>query len=557
MGGVYWLEHLLLPQMKGNLGFWTRVSYAVNGSVCGAVLGGGFMRRGLVLLILLTLVSVSGTQQNQIATGYVYHDRNGNGQRDPGEEGLPNVRVSNQRVITVTDKLGRWTLPHDEDTIFFVIKPRGWTTRFNEHRLPQFYYIHKPAGSPPVKYGGVPPTGPLPQSVDFGLRPQREPNRFRAVFFGDPQPRDQREIDYITHDVIEGLIGVDASFGVTLGDVMFDDLSLFESLNSRIALIGIPWYNVLGNHDINFDAESDRYSDETWERVYGPSYYSFDYGPTHFIVLDDVVWTGRTATDRGRYKGGLGKQQMDWIKADLARVPKDQLVVLLMHIPLVEVEDRQELYRLIEKRPYALSVSAHTHYQEHKFIGKEDGWQGAEPHHHVINVTVSGSWWSGRPDERGIPHTTMRDGAPNGYSIFNFDGNRYSIEFFPARRPADYQMNIYSPEAVAKNLLMDTAVQVNFFTGNERSRLEMKVGNRRWREMTKVDKPDPEYAEAFEMDSKLAAPYRTLPKPINSPHLWEAQLPADLPPGTHQIDIRARDMFGKLYTASRVFRVTE
>ena len=37
-------------------------------------------------------------------------------------------------------------------------------------------------------------------------------NKFRALLFGDPQPRDQKEIDYISHDVIEELIGFDASF---------------------------------------------------------------------------------------------------------------------------------------------------------------------------------------------------------------------------------------------------------------------------------------------------------------------------------------------------------
>ena len=510
-----------------------------------------------MITALFALVSLSGTQQAGVATGYVFHDKNANGRRDPGEPGIGNIRVSNQKVVTRTDASGRWSLPHDEDSIFFVVKPRGWMTPLNGHMLPQFCYIHKPAGSPPVKFGGVPPTGPLPSSIDFALRPQREPNRFRAVFFGDPQPRDQREIDYITHDVIEDLIGIDAAFGVTLGDVMYDDLSLFESLNSRIALIGIPWYNVLGNHDINYDATSDRYSDETWERVYGPNYYSFDYGPTHFIVLDDVQWSGRTESDRGRYTAGLGRQQMEWIKNDLAQIPKDQLVVLLMHIPLVEVADRQELYRLIEKRPYALSVSAHTHYQEHKFITGEDGWRGAQPHHHVINVTVCGSWWSGRPDELGIPHTTMRDGAPNGYSIFNFDGRKYDIEFRPARRLANHQMNIYSPEAVPQVEITKTAIQANVFAGNERTRVEMRVGNRGWRAMAKVLKPDPVYAEAYEMDTKLAAPYRSLPKPIDSPHLWEGSLPGDLKPGTHEIQVRARDMFGRVHTSSRILRVTE
>ena len=36
-----------------------------------------------------------------------------------------------------------------------------------------------------------------------------------------------------------------------------------------------------------------------------------------------------------------------------------------------------------------MSVSGHQHYQQHLYLGKEDGWEGDKPHHHVINVTAS------------------------------------------------------------------------------------------------------------------------------------------------------------------------
>ena len=55
-------------------------------------------------------------------------------------------------------------------------------------------------------------------------------------------------------DVIEPLVAenkaIGATFGVTLGDVVFDDLSVFEPMNRAVALLDIPWYNVIGNHDI-------------------------------------------------------------------------------------------------------------------------------------------------------------------------------------------------------------------------------------------------------------------------------------------------------------------
>ena len=284
-----------------------------------------------------------------MASGTVFNDANGNGQREPDEKGLAGVGVSNGEAIVETDADGRWQLPVTDDTILFVLKPSGWMTPLNAHKLPPFHYIHKPKGSPPSRFPGSKPTGPLPKSIDFPLRKQVEPDQFRAVFFGDPQPTSQTQIDYIANDVVAELVGTDAKFGVTLGDIMNDNLSLFSSLNRTVALIGIPWYNVIGNHDLNFEAKLDEHSDETFERIYGPAYYSYDYGKVHFIVLDNVDWYHDEARKRSAYRGAFGKRQLAFVKASLARVPKDRLVMLMMHI-LTGTGDRQTLYRLIEKR---------------------------------------------------------------------------------------------------------------------------------------------------------------------------------------------------------------
>ncbi|HBL42895.1 calcineurin-like phosphoesterase family protein [Gimesia sp.] len=506
----------------------------------------------------------SKPEVQQTATGYVFQDTNRNRKRDPGEQGLGCVRVSNGREVVCTDQAGKYELPVNDDTILFVIKPQGWRTPLSKNLTPEFYYIHKPAGSPQSKYPGVKPTGPLPASVDFPLYPQKEPAQFRAIFFGDPQPRDQKEIDYIAHDVIEELVGTDASFGVTLGDILFDDLSLFESQARGIALLGIPWYNVIGNHDINYDAPNDKLSDETFERAFGPAYYSFDYGQVHFIVLDDINWivpeenkTKKEMEKKGHYEGGLGKEQIEFVKNDLQQIPDDQLVVLMMHIPLVGVEDRQDLYRLIEKRPFCMSISGHTHHHEHRFITKEDGWRGPKPHHHIINVTVSGSWWSGSPDERGIPHTMMADGAPNGYSIITFDGTEYDLDFRAAGRAASYQMNILAPEEVTADQTAETEIFANIFNGSERSKVEMLIGESgSWTAMEQIDEIDPSFNKLSEAENAVEGKkYRDLPKAKKSSHLWRTKLPAGLKPGTHLIRIRTVEMDGDKHQSGRVIRI--
>jgi hypothetical protein len=517
-----------------------------------------------IVSMIVVAAIVSGDQSpkpraetTKVATGIVFDDANNNLLFDEGEKPLPGVRVSNGRDIVRTGDDGRYRLTVSDDTIVFVIKPRNWRTPLDENKLPQFYYNHKPKGSPKLKYPGVSPTGALPKSVDFPMYAQQEPEVFRAILFGDPQPRNQKEIDYIAHDVIEELVGTDASFGVTLGDIMFDDLSLFPSLSRSIALLGIPWYNVIGNHDINTDATHDRFSDETFERAFGPSYYSFDYGQVHFLVLDDVEWTVSEKSGKGGYRGGLGERQMEFIRNDLAMIPEEQVVVLLMHIPLVDVRDRHELYRLIEQRPFCLSVSGHTHHHEHRFITNKDGWKGPKPHHHIINVTVSGSWWSGAPDERGIPHTMMADGAPNGYSIITFDGSKYHLDYKVAGRPSSYQMSIFAPEQVTATDAETTDVFVNVFNGSEKSKVEMKLGKQgTWQTMQRQVKSDPALVRLYEYEKAIKdKPWRGMSKPKPSTHLWHANLPSNPSAGTHFITIRETDMFGRTHVGRRIIRV--
>jgi hypothetical protein len=504
------------------------------------------------------LVQADDTAAEQKARGVVYLDENDNQKLDEGELRLPGVRVSNGRKIVRTDANGQYEIAVDNDDIVFVIKPRGYRTPLSADRLPRFYYIHKPDGSPKSRYPGVAPTGPLPESIDFPLYAQEEPALFRAILFGDPQPRNQQEVDFVAHDVVEELVGADASFGVTLGDIAFDNLETFESLNQAIALVGIPWYNVIGNHDINYDATHDRHSDETFERLYGPPYYSFDYGQVHFIVLDDIEWYFPKEGSEGEYRGGLGPEQMEFIKNDLAAIPHEQMVVLMMHIPLVGVHDRLELYRLIEKRPFCISISGHTHHHEHRYIKHEDGWLGPEPHHHIINVTVCGSWWSGAPDERGVPHATMADGAPNGYSIITFDGKKYRLDFKAAGRPADYQMEIHAPEEVAADRSGETMVYVNVFNGSERSKVELSWDGATWTPMQHTREIDPKYQAVFDAEAAVLAAakkFRQLPEPKESSHLWKAPLPSQATAGTHVLRVRATDANGDVHQDQRVIRV--
>ena len=144
-------------------------------------------------------------------------------------------------------------LPGHDEAIYFVVKPRGYRTSLSENNLPLFYYIHKTTPVLPLEGPTLQPTGPLPESIDFGLVPQEEPDRFEALVLGDPQPRDVQEVDYLAHDVLEEMVGTEAAFAIVLGDISFDNKETYLPYNQATGRVGIPFYNVHGNHDGNYD----------------------------------------------------------------------------------------------------------------------------------------------------------------------------------------------------------------------------------------------------------------------------------------------------------------
>ncbi|MDQ6703828.1 MAG: Cna protein B-type domain containing protein, partial [Pseudomonadota bacterium] len=252
--------------------------------------------------------------------GVVFETRTGAGQRQADERGLAGVLVSNGREVVRTEPDGSYTLPIEDGMAVFVVKPTGYAVPLDATtRLPRFSFVHQPHGTPAgldLLYPGLPPTGPLPASVDFGLFKTEEPKRFDVVLFADPQPESHAEIDFIRDDVVNGLIGVEAAFGITAGDIMFDDLSLYGRYNRIIGQIGLPWWNIGGNHDLNFEAPDSRHSRETFKRVFGANYYAFEYGDALFLMLDNVEYHGADPAmprREGKYRGFFGERQLAFV----------------------------------------------------------------------------------------------------------------------------------------------------------------------------------------------------------------------------------------------------
>lgn len=520
-----------------------------------------------LFLAAFILFSTAHLSAQKIAEGYVYEDLNGNGKKDRKEKGIASVPVSNGTDVVLTDAQGKYNLPVGDDNIIFVIKPTGYKLPLNEFNFPKSYYIHKPKGSPSSYYAGVAPTGDLPKSIDFGLVKYDEPQNFTSFIFGDSQTYSEQEVEYFTKGIVqEAKNRKGVTFGITLGDLVGDALNLHPSYQKAIQQMELPWYNVIGNHDMNYDAKEDVLSDETFEANFGPANYAFNYGKAHFIVLDDVLYPNPN-TGKG-YLGGFREDQFSFLENDLKHVNNDQLIVIAMHIPLLDKEDpdafrktdRERLYNLLKNYPNVLVLSAHTHIQYQNLIGKEDGADRQKPIHEYNVGTTCGDWYSGELNENGVPISTMRDGTPKGYAFLNVDGNQYTLDYKVAGYPETYQLSIYNPKVVPyKGRWVTSSIYANFFMGSDNDTVEYRVDDGKWTKMVKIDDYDPayyRYMQDWDFDDNV----KEVRRPSNaqkSRHLWQARIPSNLPVGNHQIEVRATDMFGRTFTQTSSYQIKE
>ena len=517
------------------------------------------------LLVTASLAyCLTATAQTNVS-GYVYIDHNNNSKYDKKETGLAGVAVSNGKDVSLTDENGHYQLAVGNDNIIFVVKPSGYRFKNNKYNLPEFYTIHKPQGSPQsLKHKGVDATNPLPKELNFPLYKQDEPTNFSVLVFGDPQPYNGEELSYFAKSIVDDVkLTSEVKFGISLGDIVGDDLSLHTPYKEIMTRLNLPWYNVMGNHDMNYEATTDSLSDETFEKNFGPNNFSWNYGNVHFIILDNILYPD--PRDGKGYWGGLRPDQMEFIKNDLARVDKNKLIVVSFHIPFsneggdaIRLEDRQAFFDLLKEFDNCLLLSAHTHFQKQIYYKNADGWKGKKAALHEYNVgTTSGDWYSGELNAAGIPDGTMRDGTPRGYAFLKISNNNYDLRYKVAGKDSSYQIQIYAPQIVGHNSRGGSPFYANFFMGSEGDKVQYKIDNGKWSDMKYEPTFDSSYLKLVTKwdDTKTLLQGRRPSAPVASEHVWSAAVNKKLSPGTHTIYVKAQDRYGNIYQQTQTYTI--
>ena len=524
----------------------------------------------IIFLFLVVAIFIPMHAQGNQAKGMVYLDANENGLHDPGEKGIEGVKVSNGVDVVKTNSQGHYEIELPTESILFISKPANYRVPLNEVQLPQFYYCHYPNGTPGVaawKWPVIKPTGPLPKTINFALLKEgAAPDAFKAMGFADPQTTTDEELDMMRKDIIDALFGnpYAAKFGLVAGDIVNDNLGLYERHNRLMSQIGIPMWNVPGNHDLNQESPNYEYATQTFKSVFGPDYYSFDYGQVHFLALNNVGFKGK---DKG-YEGHIDAQQMTWIENDLKDVSADKLIMVITHIPLLtNAENRTfpskintinfgKLLSVLGRFQYVYAIAGHDTSNSWKVeINHTHGWHGYPFIAHTLAEARGSGWGAGPRDERGVRPATMQDGNPNGYYVFYFDGHQVKPQFIAAGGdPTDRLRIVLDPplfhaDSIAQlhPLGLDRGVQVdsmfvvaNFFDGGARDKVTISLDGNPFKPMEYTERTDPYYVREYH---KYHGTSDAFPPPVISSHLWQFPLPS-LNPGLHVATVRARDEFG-------------
>jgi hypothetical protein len=493
------------------------------------------------------LCSFNAIAMPPVIEGIVFDDRNGNGVFDKSESGIPDVAVSDGQTIARTDAKGHWLLYPSEATMVFLIKPDGWNVPTSEIGLPDFWVdVHSERANRGIQFA-------LRKKADKSKYSESSRNKIDLLVFGDPQPKNTQDVAYYEKDIVEPLIGqAKADMGISLGDIVHGNLSLYPAMNKVTKRLNTPWLHVSGNHDRDYGAASDVQSLGTFSHYYGPDTFAWEESGVSILVFDDVIHEPNSGTP-AKYVGGLRESQFQFLQTYLSRLPKNRRIILAMHIPVFDAdassdidtfrdEDRQHLFSLLSDFDKVLLLTAHTHKQRHFFHDAKNGWKGKMPLHEFNVGAACGAFWSGVKDADGIPDTTMQDGTPNGYARLSWSETTVpKLSWQVARASAENQMRLFAPKALRYKSYPGFAVYANVFMGMTGTPVEYRIDNADWKPMSRVENLDPSVLELNVLDARSdqLRGYDFTPEAQPSTHLWRGSLPTDLTIGSHIIEVRA------------------
>lgn len=490
---------------------------------------------------------------------------------------LAGVAVSDGVDVVVTDAAGEYRLNSSKELGYvFVSTPGGYGVATDGNR-PQFFRRLSSLKTNEV------------ETADFELR--KEDNEKHAVFtLADAhlaaRNNDVQEFRKAAADInatVRNLRGQGYKvYGISLGDESWDlywQTNHYNIMDARdeMNVIEAPLYHNMGNHDGNPYVAGDRKSEQSFIDACGPTYYSFNLGKVHYVVLDNIEYL-----NDGAKEGVLGKRnyhekivdtQMKWLRKDFALIKDNATpIVIAMHSPVYRhpqllngeqtlvylMSNGSELESLLSRFDNVHTLSGHLH-TSHNIQSTPNIFEHNTP-------AISATWWW---TDKLVGKSVCLDGSPGGYGVYRWDGTTadwyYKGLFLDEScqfRAYDLNTTYINPQSYAPDYVEDmTRYAHEYATPRHDNRVLINVWNydSAWKvEVFEDNKPlavtrvmayDPMHIIAYDAPRiKAGGAAKVSFATIQTSHMFAAQATRS----NSTLRIKVTDRFGRVYTEDMV-----
>lgn len=363
--------------------------------------------------------------------------------------GVENVVVSDGAEVTVTNEKGIYQLKSAKKWGYvFISVPSGYEVP-SVGVLPQFHRALKNSAD-------------VVERADFKLEKVDGQDSYKIFMLGDMhlanRTGDLGQFAQFTSDLTDYMTRHkgEKMYALTLGDMTWDLYwysnsyyfpQYLNTVNSQIKNLQI--FHTMGNHDNDFQTRSDYDAAVKYVDQICPTYYSFNIGKVHYVVMDDIDCSSYDGSTSRNDVNSLSAEQLDWLAKDLSYVAKTTPVVVAMHVQVFypttsgfkidhDPVNTQQLFDILDGYTVRF-VTGHTH----KLFNVTPDAPIVDGHNfrEYNSGSVCASWWWSGNLTPGIHIGT--DGTPGGYGIWDVTGTDFQCLYKSTGWPEEYQFRSY------------------------------------------------------------------------------------------------------------------
>lgn len=363
--------------------------------------------------------------------------------------GVENVVVSDGAEVTVTNEKGIYQLKSAKKWGYvFISVPSGYEVP-SVGVLPQFHRALKNSAD-------------VVERADFKLEKVDGQDSYKIFMLGDMhlanRTGDLGQFAQFTSDLTDYMTRHkgEKMYALTLGDMTWDLYwysnsyyfpQYLNTVNSQIKNLQI--FHTMGNHDNDVQTRSDYDAAVKYVDQICPTYYSFNIGKVHYVVMDDIDCSSYDGSTSRNYVKSLSAEQLDWLAKDLSHVAKTTPVVVAMHAQVFypttsgfkidhDPVNTQRLFDILDGYTVRF-VTGHTH----KLFNVTPDAPIVDGHNfrEYNSGSVCASWWWSGNLTPGIHIGT--DGTPGGYGIWDVTGTDFQCLYKSTGWPEEYQFRSY------------------------------------------------------------------------------------------------------------------